>query len=225
MILFLSSFQLCFRVRLDASEGGLNGEALYLDTENSFRPERIKEMAMNYYCDRIQEEHLLKKRIEEILMGIHCRYVNTHADDLLTMIIDGQLESFLDHHSNVRLLILDSIAYHFRYDYQHESSHRIVQLMTIANKLKQLAHERNMAIIIINQVSLWADNQALGEPLKTTCSTTLNVKRLDASNSSIEKTLRQCNVIKSPSVDKNFHFNYIINVSQKKEERNFVNLI
>lgn len=63
-----------------------------------------------------------------------------------------------------------------------------------------------------------------GEPLKTTCSTTLNVKRLDASNSSIEKTLRQCNVIKSPSVDKNFHFNYIINVSRKKG-RNFVNLI
>ncbi|OTF83901.1 hypothetical protein BLA29_000469 [Euroglyphus maynei] len=201
-------WSLCFRVRLDTKQGGLNGEALYLDTENSFRPERIKEIAMNHYCGDIQDDHhQLEYRLNKMLMGIHFCSVNTHADDLLTMIVGGKLESFLDDHSNVRLLLLDSIAYHFRYDYQHTNSHRIVQLMTIANKLKQLAHQRNMAIVIINQVSFDNNNQALGEPLKTTCSTTLNIKRLDA------KSERQCTVIKSPSVARNFHFKYIINVT------------
>ncbi|MHA1301116.1 MAG: hypothetical protein ACTSO9_16980 [Candidatus Helarchaeota archaeon] len=37
--------QLCVNVQLPKKEGGLNGNALYLDTENTFRPERIVEMA------------------------------------------------------------------------------------------------------------------------------------------------------------------------------------
>jgi len=37
--------QLCVNVQLPEDEGGLEGEAVFIDTENTFRPERILQMA------------------------------------------------------------------------------------------------------------------------------------------------------------------------------------
>ena len=138
--------QLCFRVQLDELQGGLDGEALYLDTENSFRPERIHQMALNHFKIDTTEQSLLEFKADEVLTRIHVRRINTNADDLCDVIINGQLDTFFDCHSNVRLLIIDSIAYHFRYDYVHSHDVRVQQLAQISSKLKQLAHERNIAV-------------------------------------------------------------------------------
>jgi DNA repair protein RadA len=40
--------QLCVTVQLPEAQGGLNGGALYVDTENTFRPERIQEIAKRF---------------------------------------------------------------------------------------------------------------------------------------------------------------------------------
>lgn len=138
------SLQLCFRVQLDPSSGGLGGEALYLDTEDGFRPERIEEIASNYYSNIYNDQNLLKFKIQEVMTRIHVRKVNTNADDLCNIIL--QLDSFFESYSNIRLLVIDSISYHFRYDYDYGNDHMTQQLLQIACKLKQLAHERNIAV-------------------------------------------------------------------------------
>ena len=43
--------QLCVIVQLSKEKGGLDGHAFYIDTENTFRPERIKQMAEGYELD------------------------------------------------------------------------------------------------------------------------------------------------------------------------------
>jgi DNA repair protein RadA len=43
--------QLCVNVQLPVERGGLSGEALYIDTENTFRPERIIKMAQHLGLD------------------------------------------------------------------------------------------------------------------------------------------------------------------------------
>ena len=43
--------QLCVMVQLPKEQGGLEGHAFYIDTENTFRPERIVQMAEGYNLD------------------------------------------------------------------------------------------------------------------------------------------------------------------------------
>ncbi|MGW8289557.1 MAG: helix-hairpin-helix domain-containing protein, partial [Candidatus Bathyarchaeia archaeon] len=52
--------QLCVNVQLPPEEGGLRGAALYIDTENTFRTERIFQMAQNVGLD---PEEAIKKII------------------------------------------------------------------------------------------------------------------------------------------------------------------
>src|ERR1041385_1461588 len=66
------AMQLAVNVQRPEAEGGLNGEALYIDTENTFRPERITQMAQAMGMD---PEEALKKihRSEERRVGKECR--------------------------------------------------------------------------------------------------------------------------------------------------------
>lgn len=224
---------MCFKVQLNKSDGGLNARALYLDTENSFRPERIFQIAKNYYHQKMPniEENLLGLKAKQILDGIHLRNVNTNADDLYNIIINGQIDSFLESHPNIRLIILDSIAYHFRYDYEYDIRTRTKQLIYISNKLKQLANEKNLAvmhffkylfknyfifslqILITNQVKL-SNEPALGNLWNSISSNSFYLSRLNPNkNDSIHSSIRHCSVIKSLNCLPGFNFNYKINVS------------
>lgn len=140
---------MCFKVQLNKFNGGLNAKALYFDTENSFRSERIYQIAKNYYQQKLPniEDNLLDLKLKQIFNGIYVRSIKTDADDLYKIIVNGQLESFLETHPDIRLIILDSIAYHFRYDYQYDNRTRTRQLISISNKLKQIAYEKNLAVI------------------------------------------------------------------------------
>ena len=139
---------MCFRVQLDCSVGGLDSEALYIDTEDGFRSERICQIASNYYKSFFDDNNLLSFKTQEVLTRIHVRKINTNADDLRNILINGQLDLFLDSYSNIKLIIIDSISYHFRYDYEYENDFRTQQLLEIASKLKQIAFEKNIAVRI-----------------------------------------------------------------------------
>ena len=80
--------QLWFRVQLNSKEGG---DALYLDTEDSFRPERIYEMAINHFRRTITNEKLLQFKANEVLTRIHLRKVNTNVDNLLDIVLNWRI--------------------------------------------------------------------------------------------------------------------------------------
>ena len=147
--------KLCFAVQLAFGKGGLYGEALYLGTEDAFRPERITQIAFNHFSKDTIEVNLLNFKIQEVLTRIHVRKINTHADDLYNIILNGELDSFLDFHSLVKLLILDSISYLFRYDYDNENAIRVQKLIRIASKLKEISHKRNIAVSTKKKVNLY----------------------------------------------------------------------
>ncbi|KAJ6219738.1 hypothetical protein RDWZM_005550 [Blomia tropicalis] len=219
--------QLCFCIQLDFECGGLEAEALYIDAENSFRPDRIREIAFNYFHSI--EPNLLKFKIEEILDRIHVRRINTNVDDLCDVILNGELETFFEFHSNVRLLILDSIAYHFRYDYQYDNNRRIQQLVQISFKLRQIAHERNIAVLITNQVK-FSSCPALGDIWNSIFSTSLLLNRdvINSDNNIVnenvskkiksEKCLQEstslskrlCSILKSSTINCSYKCYYCI---------------
>jgi meiotic recombination protein DMC1 len=45
------SHTLCVTAQLPKNQGGGQGKVLYIDTENTFRPERIKQIAARYQLD------------------------------------------------------------------------------------------------------------------------------------------------------------------------------
>ena len=94
--------QLCVNVQLPREDGGLNGNALYIDTEGTFRPERIIQMAEGLDLDH-------KKVLKNIVFG---RAYNSDHQMLLI-----KESSNLIKEKNIKLVIVDSLIGHFRSEY------------------------------------------------------------------------------------------------------------
>ncbi|MHA1472621.1 MAG: DNA repair and recombination protein RadA [Promethearchaeota archaeon] len=94
--------QLCVNVQLPKEDGGLNGNALYIDTEGTFRPERIIQMAEGHDLDH-------KKVLKNIVFG------RAYNSDHQIMLIKEA--SNLIKEKNIKLIIVDSLIGHFRSEY------------------------------------------------------------------------------------------------------------
>ncbi|KAI9487793.1 MAG: DNA repair protein RAD51-like protein 3-like protein [Benjaminiella poitrasii] len=128
--------QLAVNVQLPKEEGGANGECIYIDTESSFESSRIVSMASKY-------------DVEKILKGIHLFRVHDHAE---LMALIRQLPDILKEYPNTRLIVIDSIAYHFRLN-TLDSRTRSIILDYIAQSLIEVAHINTLAVIVSNHVT------------------------------------------------------------------------
>ena len=94
--------QLCVNVQLPPERGGLNGGALYVDTENTFRLERIVQMSKFLGLD---PEKVVKNIIyAEAYTSDHQMFLLENADEIIKA-------------NNVKLIIVDSLTAHFRSEY------------------------------------------------------------------------------------------------------------
>ena len=94
--------QLCVNVQLPREKGGLEGRALYIDTEGTFRPERIIQMSEGLDLDH-------KKVLKNIIFG---RAYNSDHQILLIKEAANLIKE-----NNVKLIVVDSIIGHFRSEY------------------------------------------------------------------------------------------------------------
>ncbi len=136
--------QLCVNVQRDQGEGGLQGEALYIDTENTFRPERITQMAEAWDMD-----------VQEVLGRIHvARAFNSNHQMLLV-----EKAAKLCRERDIRLIIVDSLTAHFRAEYIGRDSlaPRQQKLNRHMHDLQRLAMLHNLAIVVTNQVAAKPD--------------------------------------------------------------------
>ncbi|XP_014676389.1 PREDICTED: DNA repair protein RAD51 homolog 3-like [Priapulus caudatus] len=151
--------QLCVDVQIPAAFGGHGGGALYIDTEGSFYPRRVAQMAEAAvaHCRHIaetddapgQREAMQGFTVEAIMSRIHYKRCSDH--DELTAAV-RVLPAFLRTHPTVKLIVIDSIAYHFRYDFD-DFALRNQLLGRIAQTLLRLATERDLAVVLTNQMT------------------------------------------------------------------------
>jgi len=132
-------FQLSVNVQLPVDKGGLNGEALYIDTESSFRPERIAGMAEALGLD--PNEALKKIHVAKAINSDH------------QIVLVEKAEDFIKDH-NIKLLIVDSLTSQFRADYigRGALSERQQKLNKHIHTLQQLSDKYNLAVVVTNQV-------------------------------------------------------------------------
>ena len=132
--------QIAVDVQLPVDQGGLLGEAVYIDTESTFRPERIVDMAKGVGLDP-----------ETALAHIHvARAYNSNHQMLLL-----QKAQELAREKPIRLLVVDSLTAHFRAEYlgRGELAPRQQLLNKHLHELLRFGDAYNAAIVVTNQVS------------------------------------------------------------------------
>jgi DNA repair protein RadA len=131
--------QLCVNVQLPPERGGLNGAALYVDSENTFRTERIVQMSKHLGLDPVQ----VAKNIiyAEAYTSDHQMFLLDHADQVIK-------------ENNVKLIIVDSLTAHFRSEYigREMLAPRQQRLNKHMHKLIALARAFNAVAVVTNQV-------------------------------------------------------------------------
>ena len=144
--------QLCVTVQLPADKGGLNGHAFYIDTENTFRPERIIQMAEAYGLD---PDKALKK--------IHVARAYNSSHQMLLVNKVHELSKDL----SAQLLIIDSLTAHFRAEYigRGALADRQQKLNKHMHDLLRWGDLNNGIICATNQVSAKPD-AFFGDPTR-----------------------------------------------------------
>jgi DNA repair protein RadA len=131
--------QLAVNAQLPIEQGGLNGGALYVDTENTFRPEWIVRMAPPLGLD---PETVGKNIIySEAFNSDHQILILEKADKIIQQ-------------NNIKLIIVDSLTAHFRSEYlgREMLAERQQKLNNHMHRLVRLARAFNAVAVVTNQV-------------------------------------------------------------------------
>jgi DNA repair protein RadA len=131
--------QACVNVQLPPEKGGLEGGALYIDTENTFRPERIVQMAKFKGLD---PQKVVRNIIwAEAYTSDHQMFLLENADKVIK-------------ENNIRLIVIDSLTAHFRSEYigRENLALRQQKLNQHMHKLIRLARAFNAVALVTNQV-------------------------------------------------------------------------
>lgn len=131
--------QLSVNVQLPTDKGGLDGKAIYIDTENTFRPRRIKSMARGLDVDP-----------EEALRNIFVAKVMNTDQQLITAEKAHEIVEDRD----VRLLVVDTVTSLFRAEFVGRESlvERQQKLGKHLLALHRIADLKNVAVLVTNQV-------------------------------------------------------------------------
>jgi DNA repair protein RadA len=178
--------QLAVNVQLPEDRGGLNGAALYIDTENTFRPEWIVRMANALGLDPTQTA----KNI------IYAEAFNSDHQILVLEKADKVIQE-----NKVKLIIVDSLTAHFRSEYlgREMLAERQQKLNSHLHRLVRLSRAFNACAVVTNQVMSRPDQffamavEAVGGHIVSHSSHTRVFLRRTASG-----PVRICRLVSSP---------------------------
>ena len=141
--------QLAVNCTLPLEEGGFDGDIFYIDTEDTFRPERIMQMARGLDLDP-----------DEVLKRIHVARAYNSAHQMLLVDEIKRMSRGM----NVKMIIVDSLTGHFRAEFVGRGmlANRQQKLNRHLKDLKQIADVNNALVLVTNQVhskpdAMWGD--------------------------------------------------------------------
>ncbi|KAG2729670.1 hypothetical protein I3760_01G261000 [Carya illinoinensis] len=150
--------QLAVNVQIPVDYGGLGAKAIYIDTEGSFMVERVLQIAEACIEDMTECNGLLRKDFQagqlkmhpnNILENIFYFRVCSYTEQIA---LTNYLDKFISEHKDVKVVIVDSVTFHFRQDFD-DMALRTRLLSGIALKLMKLAKEHGLAVVLLNQVT------------------------------------------------------------------------
>ncbi|KOX95204.1 DNA repair and recombination protein RadA [Haloarcula rubripromontorii] len=176
--------QLAVNVQLPAEHGGLEGSAIFVDSEDTFRPERIEQMVKGLDDEVLADTLVLHGIVEEtddadptdedqldalvssVLEKIHvAKAFNSNHQILLAEKAQEIASESQDEEFPVRLLAVDSLTAHFRAEYvgRGELADRQQKLNKHLHDLMRVGDLNNTAVVVTNQVASNPDS-FFGDP-------------------------------------------------------------
>lgn len=155
--------QLAVNVQLPPEQGGLGGSVIMIDTENTFRPERIAQMVKG-----ISDKHGIEYDPEEFLKNIHvARAFNSNHQILLVDSANELANELKNTEMPVKLLIVDSLTAHFRAEYigRGTLADRQQKLNKHLHDILRFGDLSNACVVVTNQVMSKPD-AFFGDPTK-----------------------------------------------------------
>ena len=141
--------QLAVNCTMPVEEGGFDGDVFYIDTEDTFRPERITQMARGRGLDPAA-----------VLERIHVARAYNSAHQMLL----AEEIKRMSRGRNIKMIIVDSLTSHYRAEYIGRGmlANRQQKLNRHLKDLKQLADVNNALVLVTNQVqskpdAMWGD--------------------------------------------------------------------
>jgi DNA repair protein RadA len=145
---------LCVMAKQPIEAGGLESSVIYIDTEGTFRPERVEQIARSRGFDPT-----------EILKNVAvCKVYNSSHLELIVKDLGKYIDDF-----KAKLVVIDSIISLHRAEFSGRGTlaDRQQRLNNMLHKLIRLAEIYNIAIVITNQVQSSPDT-FFGDPTKAT---------------------------------------------------------
>jgi DNA repair protein RadA len=185
------ALSLAVNVQLPVESGGANGKAVYIDTEGTFRPERVRQFAEGI---RANSDKVLKNIL--VARAFNSDHQMLLLDKVAELIKDGE---------PIRLIIVDSLTAHFRAEFtgRGQLADRQQRLNRYLHNLMRVAETYNLAVYVTNQV-MSDPAQLFGDPTKAigghivghACTYRMYLRRG-------KKDSRVCKLIDSPNLPDN----------------------
>jgi len=142
---------LAVNVQFPLEKGGANGKCVFIDTEGTFRPARIKQIAEKLGANP-------EKVLKNILVA---RAFNSDHQILLL----DKISEMIKNGEQIKILIIDSLTAHFRAEFsgRGQLADRQQKLNRYIHQLMKLAETYNLAVYVTNQV-MANPAQIFGDP-------------------------------------------------------------
>ncbi|MGA9149202.1 MAG: DNA repair and recombination protein RadA [Candidatus Nitrosopolaris sp.] len=143
-------YTLCVTANMPPNKNGLGGNVIFIDTENTFRAERIFQIA----------EHRGIPDPDEILRRVYvCKIYNTSHLEIIIQDLGKSIEEY-----KAKLVIVDSIIALHRAEFigRGTLAERQQRLNIMLHKLSRLAEVHNIAVVVTNQVQSQPDDFSAG---------------------------------------------------------------
>ncbi|KAM9774264.1 meiotic recombination protein DMC1/LIM15 homolog isoform X2 [Syngnathus typhle] len=136
------SHTLCVTAQLPGENGYSGGKVIFIDTEHTFRPDRLRDIA-----DRFNLDH------NEVLDNV--LYARAYTSEHQMKLLDFVAAKFHEEAGIFKLLIIDSIMALFRVDFsgRGELAERQQKLALMLSRLQKISEEYNVAVFVTNQMT------------------------------------------------------------------------
>lgn len=133
-------FTLAVNTQLPLEMGGANGKSVFIDTEGTFRPERIRQIANGRGLNP-----------ENVLKNIFVARAFNSDHQILLMEKIGEM---VKNGEPIKLIVVDSLTAHFRAEFsgRGQLADRQQKLNKYLHTLMKIAESCNVAIYVTNQV-------------------------------------------------------------------------
>ena len=136
------SHTLSVTTQMPGANGYSGGKVVYIDTENTFRPDRLRPIADRFNLDQ-----------NAVLDNV--MYARAYTSEHQMELLDHVAAKFHEEPGIFKLLIIDSVMALFRVDFsgRGELADRQQKLAQMLSRLQKISEEYNVAVFLTNQMT------------------------------------------------------------------------